>query len=248
MHRSKHPRHPISVDSQKKDAIAMISGEDKEKKRLEVVVKCDVAGTVEAVSASLEAIEVPDAEVEIIQAGIGQVSKSDILMAQTGSKLLIGFNVDVIAKLLPEIMNYGVEIRLYDTIYQLIEDVRKIASNLVAKEPKEKITGKAKVIATFKGGSKGIILGCEVLEGVLELGKDFRVITAMGPAYFGKIGSLKIEKNAVKTAKPGQQVGLSIPGWKKGKIGDWVECWEITYPEGGGIWQPRSGIFRFKSG
>jgi translation initiation factor IF-2 len=85
------------------------------------------------------------------------------------------------------------------------------------------------------------------LEGVLELGKDFRVITAMGPAYFGKIGSLKIEKNVVKTAKPGQQVGLSIPGWKKGKIGDWVECFEISQPEGGGPWRPRNGIFRFKS-
>lgn len=245
---SKHPRHQMSVESQKKDAAGMKSEEDKDKKKLEVVLKCDVAGTVEAVSASLVAIEVSDAEIEVIQASIGQVSKSDILMAQTGSKLLIGFNVDVIAKLQPEIMNYGVEIRLYDTIYQLTEDVRKIASNLVAKEPKEKITGKAKVIAIFKGGHKGIILGCEVLEGVLELGKDFRVITAMGPAYFGKIGSLKIEKNTVKTAKPGQQVGLSIPGWKKGKIGDWVECWEITYPEAGGAWKPRSGIFRFKSG
>jgi len=248
MSRSKRPRRQMPVYSPKKDATTILSGKDKEKMKLEIVVKCDVAGTVEAVSASLEAIEVPDADVEVIQASIGQVSKSDILMAQTGSKLLIGFNVDVIAKLQPEIMNYGVEIRLYDTIYQLTEDVRKIASNLAAKEPKEKITGKAKVIATFKGGYKGIILGCEVLEGVLELGKDFRVITVMGPAYFGKIGSLKIEKNAVKTAKPGQQVGLSIPGWKKGKIGDWVECWEITYPEGGGPWQPRSGIFRFKSG
>ncbi|UCH20360.1 MAG: hypothetical protein JSU83_17655 [Deltaproteobacteria bacterium] len=221
---------------------------DKDKKKLEVVVKCDVAGTVEAVSSSLEAIESPDAVVEVIQAGIGRISKSDVLMAQTGSKLLIGFNVEVTPKLQSEIMNYGVEIRLYDTIYQLTEDVRKIANNLAAKEPEEKITGKAKVIATFKGGHKGIILGCEVREGSLETGKDFRVITAMGPAYFGKIGSLQIEKNAVKIAKPGQQVGLSIPGWKKGKIGDWVECYEITQPEGSEPWQPRSGILRFKNG
>jgi translation initiation factor IF-2 len=238
----------MSADSRKKDAIGMKSEEDKEKKKLEVVVKCDVAGTVEAVKASLEAIAVPGAEVAVIQAGVGQISKSDVLMAQTGSKLLIGFNVDVVSKLQSEVMNYGVEIRLYDTIYQLTEDVRKIAGNLVSKEPEEKITAKAKVIATFKGGHKGIILGCEVLEGALELGKDFRVITAMGPAYFGKIGSLKIEKNAVKIAKPGQQVGLNIPGWKKGKIGDWVECWEIVYPEGNGPWKPRSGIFRFTSG
>ena len=245
---SKHPKHPMSPVSQKIDTTEMKSSEDKEKQKLEVVVKCDVAGTVEAVKASLEAITVPDAEVAVIQAGIGQVSKSDILMAQTGSKLLIGFNVDVVSKLQSEIMNYGVEIRLYDTIYQLTEDVRKIAGNLVAKEPQEKITAKAKVIATFKGGHKGIILGCEVLEGTLEVGKDFRVITAMGPAYFGKIGSLKIEKNAVKRATPGQQVGLNIPGWKKGKVGDWVECWEIIHPEGGGPWKPQNGIFRFTSG
>jgi translation initiation factor IF-2 len=245
---SKQLRHHVSADSQKKDATGRQSGQDQEKKKLEVVVKCDVAGTVEAVTASLEAIEVPQAEVEVIQSGIGQVSKSDILMAQTGSKLLIGFNVDVISKLQQEIMNYGVEIRLYDTIYQLTEDVKKIANNLVAREPKEKITGKAKVIATFKGSHKGIILGCEVLEGVLERGTDFRVITAMGPAYFGKIESLKIEKNAVKIAKPGQQVGLSIPGWKKGKVGDWVESWKIVYPKGEGPWKPRSGIFRFTSG
>jgi translation initiation factor IF-2 len=73
-----------------------------------------------------------------------------------------------------------------------VESQKKDATGMKSGEDKEKITGKAKVIATFKGGHKGIILGCEVLEGVLELGKDFRVITAMGPAYFGKIGSLKI--------------------------------------------------------
>ncbi len=228
--------------------MAQKSMKKKEKNKLEIVLKCDVAGTTEAVSASLEAIEATDAEVKVIHAGIGHVSKSDILMAQTGSRLLIGFNVDVIPKLQAEIMNYGVEIRLYDTIYRITEDITKIASHLIAKEPEEKITGKAKVIATFKGGKKGIILGCEVLEGTLELGKDFRVITAMGPAYFGKIGSLRIEKTSVKIAKPGQQVGLSIPGWKKGKVGDWVECFETVRPSDSAPWTPRSGIFRFKSG
>jgi translation initiation factor IF-2 len=244
---SKHARHKKPGEPGRRDGTGRNWEGQRDKNSLEVVVKGDVAGTVEAVSASLEAIETPQAEIEVIQAGIGHISKSDILMAQTGSKLLIGFNVEVMPKLQSEIMNYGVEIRLYDTIYQLTEDVKKIANNLVAKEPEEKITGKAKVIATFKGGRKGIILGCEVLEGTLEVGKDFRVITVMGPAYFGKIGSLQIENNAVKVAKAGQQVGVSVPGWKKGKIGDWVECYEITQPEGGEPWRPRSGIFRFKS-
>jgi translation initiation factor IF-2 len=221
---------------------------EKEKKKLEIVLKCDVAGTAEAVSDSLEAIKATDAEVKIIQAGIGYISKSDILMAQTGSRLLVGFNVDVIPKLQAEIMEYGVEIRLYDTIYRITEDIKKIADNLIPKEPEERITGKAKVIATFKSSQKGIILGCEVQEGTLELGKEFRVITVMGPAYFGKIGSLKIEKNAVKIAKPGQQVGLSVPGWKKGKVGDWVECYETAHPSDSKPWVPRGGVFRYKSG
>ncbi|MGD2269358.1 MAG: hypothetical protein PVI06_03080 [Desulfobacterales bacterium] len=244
---SKHSRHKKPGEPGRRDGTGGNRQGQKDREILEVVVKGDVAGTVEAVSASLEAIATPQANIEVIQAGVGHISKSDILMAQTGSKLLIGFNVEVMPRLQSEIMNYGVEIRLYNTIYRLTEDVKKIANNLVAIEPEEKITGKAKIIATFKGGRKGIILGCEVLEGTLEIGKDFRVITVMGPAYFGKIRSLQIEKNAVNIAKPGQQVGLSVPGWKKGKIGDWVECYEITRPEGGEPWRPQSGIFRIKS-
>ena len=213
--------------------------------KLEIVLKCDVAGTAEAIAASLSEIKVPGVQIDLIQTGIGNVSKSDVLMARTGSKLVIGFNVDIMPKLKHEIKEFGVEVRLYDTIYKLTEDLRKIAQSFhITSPPEEKITGKAKVIATFKPSSKGVVIGCEVLEGLIELGKEFRVITAMGPAYFGKITSLQIERRNVKSAKPGQQVGIKLVGWNKARVDDLVECYESQQQKGSGPWKANSGIIR----
>jgi translation initiation factor IF-2 len=221
------------------------TGNDDQK--LEVVLKSDVVGTVEAISASLSEIHIPGVKIDLIQAGIGNVSKSDVLMARTGSKLVVGFNVSTMPKMEQEIKEFGVEVRLYDTIYKITADIRKIAQSLIAQEPEEKIIGKAKIIATFGSGRKSAIIGCEVLEGTIELGKDFRVITAMGPAYFSKITSLQIERQNVRVGKAGQQVGIKLTDWKKAKVGDLVECFEVIQQKGGGPWKPRSGVFRTRS-
>jgi len=208
-----------------------ISSHPVAQQKLEVVLKCDVAGTAEAVSASLAEINVPGVQIDLIQIGIGNVSKSDVLMARTGSKLVLGFSVDTMPKLEQEIKEYGVEVRLYDTIYKLNEDMRKIAQSFNIKQSAEKITAKAKVIAIFRSSPKGVVIGCEVLEGRIDLGNEFRVITAMGPAYFGKIISLQIERQQVKTANPGQQVGIKLEGWNKAKVDDLVECYESIKPK-----------------
>ncbi len=207
-------------------------------------MKCDVAGTAEAISASLAEIDVPGVQIDLIQIGVGHVSKSDVLMARTGSRLVVGFNVDTIPKLEQEIKEFGVEVRLYDTIYKLTEDIRKIAQSLKTQEPQEKITGKAKVIASFKTSQKGMIIGCEVFEGVIELGNTFRVITAMGPAYVGKITSLQIDRQNVKSAKPGNQVGIKLEGWNKAKVDDLVECFQVLQPKDGSRWKAGRGIVR----
>lgn len=212
--------------------------------KLEIVLKCDVAGTAEAITASLAEIEVPGVQINLIQTGVGNISKSDVLMARTGSKLVVGFSVDTVPKLEQEIKEFGVEVRLYDTIYKLTEDIRKIAQSFKSREAEDKITGKARVIATFNISQKGMVIGCEVLAGAIEVGKDFRIITAMGPAYFGKITSLQIERQNVRSAKPGNQIGIKLEGWNKAKVDDLVECFETIRLKGGGHWKAKSGIVR----
>ena len=229
--------------SRKKKKHKTTSGAEAEPK-LEIVLKCDVAGTAEAISANLAEIEVPGVQIDVIQTGVGNISKSDVMMALTGSKLVVGFSVDTMPKLEQEIKEVGVEVRLYDTIYKLTEDIRKIAQSFKSREPDEKITGKAKVIATFNISSKGMVIGCEVLEGIIETGKDFRVITAMGPTYFGKITSLQIERQHVKSAKPGKQIGIKLDGWNKAKVDDLVECFEILRAKSDSRWAAKSGIVR----
>lgn len=233
MKKQPYAQRPVGLDS----------GNDLRK--LEIVVKCDVAGTLEAVTASLAEISVPGVQVIVIQAGIGTVSKSDVLMAVTGSRLIVGFNVEVMPRLENEVQDHGVEVRLYQVIYTLIEDVGEIAGSLTAKpEPPDNVTGKGKVIATFKTGGKGIIIGFEILDGTFEQGKDFRVISAMGPVYTGKIESLQVEKTPVKSARAGQQAGLRIADWKKARIGDLVECFAFVQHQGQGTWKPKPGIRR----
>ena len=221
----------------------MSSGPDAIQK-LEIVLKSDVAGTAEAIGASLAEIDVPGVQIDLIQTGVGNISKSDVMMARTGSKLVVGFSVDTTPKLEQEVKEFGVEVRLYDTIYKLTEDIRMIAQSFKSRESEEKITGKARVIATFKTSQKGMIIGCEVLEGSINLGNNFRVITAMGPAYLGKITSLQIEKQNVKSAKPGNQIGIKLEGWNKAKVDDLVECFESVQPKGPSRWKAGSGIIR----
>jgi translation initiation factor IF-2 len=150
-------------------------------------------------------------------------------------------------KVQQEIRQHDVEIRLYDTIYTLTQDFKRIAEHMFAREPEEKITGTAKVIATFKKGRKGIIIGCEIMSGAIDAGKKFRVISAMGQAYSGKISSLQVKRKNVKTGKPGQEIGIKIDNWDKAKIGDLVECYTTVKTSGERPWRPRPGVFRSTS-
>jgi translation initiation factor IF-2 len=247
MKRKKHAKHGEvpSVETIAHPSKILKSKERNKKKKLEIVLKCDSAGSEEAVVASLSALQVPEIELKVIHSDVGSITKSDLLLALTASKLILGFNVGVAPKIEPLCREQGIEIRLYDVIYNLTKDLQSIADGLVpSEEEDEKITGKAKVIALFKSSRKGIILGCEVLEGTLSVGKRFRIVSAMGPVYTGQIESLHIQKDRVKEAKPHQQVGLKVIGLKKASIGDLVECFEIAKTAGSGIWQPTGRVFK----
>lgn len=223
------------------------TGETEGKATLELVLKADTVGTTEAVISGLKALHTGDVIVDVIHAGAGDISKSDLLMAETGSRLVAGFNVHLLPRIKEEASQKGIEIRLYDVIYKLMDDIREITQRMLPPDEEEKITGRARVIALFPGGRKGVILGCEVLEGILAVGKKFRLISDPGTVYVGTIASLHIETKAVKEATVSQQVGLKIPGFNRAKIGDLVECFE-TFPPRHPRWRPRGGAFDLRTG
>lgn len=216
--------------------------------KLEIVLKCDSIGSAEAVSSALLKAVPPGIDVRIIYSGVGDIHKSDIMMAETGSRLIAGFQVGVPPGADMELKEHGVETRLYDVIYKLTEDIRNIAETLVSRVSQEEtILGNARVIALFKSSRKGIIIGCEVLGGHLAVGQHFRIISAMGPVYSGIIESMHIEKDKVQKATPGQKAGIKIRDFDKAKIGDLVESFRPLSQKTPPSWQPEGGVINLQS-
>jgi len=218
---------------------------DKKQLTLALVVKGDADGSEEAVCSTLLTSPVPGVALEILHKGVGDICKNDVLTAADGSSLVIGFNVGVHPGIHELCRDRGVEIRLYSVIYQVQKDIIAIAESLLPREEEETILGGATVIALFKSSRKGIILGCRVEQGRLQVGDRFRVISAMGPIYFGTIESLHIEKDAVTRATAGQEVGIKIRDFKAVKIGDAVESYRIVPPSRKDKWSPSGNILQF---
>ena len=211
-------------------------------KKLEIVLKCDTSGCSEAIISSILSISLPEVEISIISSGVGSINKSDVFMAETGSRLIIGFNVGIMPDIVQMAAAKTIDIRLYEVIYRVLEDVESIARSLITHEFTEVVLGTAKVIELFKSSRKGIILGCEVLTGKFSWGNSFRILGAMGLKYVGRIESLHIEKDAVKEARKGQQVGLKIKDFNKGKIGDIVESFQSGAEQKVKAWHPKGII------
>jgi len=212
--------------------------------RLELVLKCDSIGSVEAVTAGLSSITVPDVEVLVVHSGIGHISGSDILFAETSGRLIVGFQVNVVPGIASLLKAHGVEVRLYDLVYALIDDIRTLAEGLAPAAPNETILGSAKVIALFKSTRKGIILGCEVTSGFLSVGRHFRIISAMGPVYSGVISSMRIGENVVQKAVAGQRAGIKLADFKNVRLGDIVEAYSVPPSKKVPAWRPSGEIIR----
>lgn len=212
--------------------------------KLEIVLKCDSMGSVEAVTSAISEMVLPDADVTIIRSGVGAVTKSDILLAETAGRLVVGFQVDVMPGMEKILKEHRVEVRLSQVIYQLTSDIREIAESLIPAVSQEQIMGTAKVIALFKSTRRGIIIGCEVREGFLAVGQRFRIVAAMGPVYSGTIQSLHIGENATQKATAGQQVGIKIKDFSKAKIGDLVESYRPLRPTQAPTWEPSGAIIK----
>lgn len=197
-------------------------------KELNLIIKGDVQGSVEAMKKALEGIVHPDVKVRIIHSSIGGIKESDVMLASASNAIVIGFNVRPELKASQAAEKEGVDIRLYNVIYDAIEDVKKALEGMLKPTLREKILGKAEVRQIFQTSRFGAIAGCYVLEGFISRGSDgVRVIRDNVVVYEGKISSLKRFKDDVREVSAGYECGLTIENYNDFKIGDIIEDYLI---------------------
>ncbi len=198
-----------------------------ELKELNIVLKADTQGTLEALQASLQKLSTEKVKVNVIRSGIGAISESDVMLASASNAIVIGFNVKPTSQARDAAKREGVDIKFYNVIYQLIDDVKKAMAGLLEPTYVEEVTGIAEVRATFKVPKVGIVAGCYVKEGVINRNNNVRVIRDGVVIYTGKIGSLKRFKDDVREVAAGYECGLRIEGFQDIKVGDVIEAFEV---------------------
>jgi translation initiation factor IF-2 len=202
-----------------------------ELKDLKIVLKADTQGTLEALDASLQKLSTDKVKVTIIRKGIGAITESDVMLASASEAIVIGFNVKPTSQAKETAKQEGVDIRFYDVIYHLLEDIKKAMEGLLEPVYEEVITGVAEVRATFKVPKVGIVAGCYVKEGVISRNNKVRVIRDGVVVFTGGIASLKRFKEDVKEVQAGYECGLKIENFNDVKVGDIIEAFEVRKVE-----------------
>jgi translation initiation factor IF-2 len=202
-----------------------------ELKDLKIVLKADTQGTLEALDASLQKLSTDKVKVTIIRKGIGAITESDVMLASASDAIVIGFSVKPTSQAKEIAKQEGVDIRFYDVIYHLLEDIKKAMEGLLEPVYEEVITGVAEVRATFKVPKVGIVAGCYVKEGVISRNNKVRVIRDGVVVFTGGIASLKRFKEDVKEVQAGYECGLRIENFNDVKVGDIIEAFEVRKVE-----------------
>ena len=197
-------------------------------KELNIILKGDVDGSVEALSDSLQKLSTDEVAVNILQKGVGQISESDVLLATASDAIIIGFQVrpSTQAKKLAE--EEEIQIKLYSVIYAAIDDVKEAMEGMLSVKEEEVIVGNAEVRNTFKVSKIGTIAGCMVIDGVMKRNNGCRLIRDGVVVYEGEISSLKRFKDDAPEVKKGFECGIGIKGYNDIKEGDVIESYEMV--------------------
>ena len=193
---------------------------------LNLVVKGDVDGSIEALSDALIKLSTPEIQVHVLHKGVGAISESDVTLAAASDAIIIGFQVRPSAAARKEAEKEGVEIRLYSVIYKAIEEVKDAMEGLLSPEIKEEVTGTAEVLQTYHISKVGTIAGAIVRDGKIKSKSKVRVIRDGIVIYTGELGSLKRFKDDVKEVVSGYDCGLSVQGYNDIREGDIIEAYE----------------------
>ena len=196
-------------------------------KTLPIIIKGDVDGSIDALSENLVKLNNDEVEIKVIHKAVGMVTESDVLLAEASSAVIVGFGVQVSSNAKLQASQAGVDIRIYNVIYNVVDEIKLALEGLLEPEKVEKILGKAIVQQQFKIPNLGFIAGSKVTEGVIKRNLQARLFREEELIVDGKINSLKRFKDDIKEVKEGLECGIGIEGVKKYKEGDIIEAYEI---------------------
>ena len=191
-----------------------------------LIVKADVQGSVEALRESLLKIETEEAKVRVVASGVGGITESDANLAVTSNAIVVGFNVRADATARRVVEEHGLDLRYYSIIYEVIDDVKKAISGLLSPEIKEEIIGLAEVRDVFRSSKLGAIAGCMVTEGTVKRHNPIRVLRDNVVIYEGELESLRRFKDDVNDVKAGTECGIGVKNYNDVKSGDQIEVFE----------------------
>jgi translation initiation factor IF-2 len=197
------------------------------RKEFPLVVKADVQGSLEAILGSLEKLGTDEVAARILHAGVGGISESDVTLAEGFSAAIIGFSVRANKEAAAAAKRNGIEIRYYNIIYDLVDDVKKAMSGLLAPTLRETMLGNAQILEVFNISKVGKVAGCRVTDGTVERGANVRLIRDNVVVHEGKLSTLKRFKDEVKEVQAGQECGMAFENYGDMRVGDIIECYRV---------------------
>ncbi|HEX7070371.1 MAG TPA: translation initiation factor IF-2, partial [Rhodothermales bacterium] len=197
-------------------------------RELNLIIKADVGGSVEALADSLLKLSTSEVAVSIIHSGVGAITESDVMLASASDAVIIGFNVRPMAGARQLAEREEIDIRMYSIIYNAIEDVRDALEGLLSPEESERTIGAAEVRETFKVPKAGMVAGCYIVEGRIHRNDRIRIVRDGVVIYTGGIASLRRFKEDVREVTSGYECGISIENYNDLKVGDQIEAFEIV--------------------
>jgi translation initiation factor IF-2 len=198
-----------------------------EKRLLPLVIKSDVQGSSEAIQGALAKLGTDEVAVQILQAGVGGITESDVILAHASGAGVIGFNVRADKLARERAKRDGVDVRYYNIIYNVVDDIKAVLSGMLAPEIREKFLGNAEILEVFDISKVGKVAGCRVTDGVVRRGAKVRLIRDNVVIHEGDLSTLKRFKDEVREVQTGQECGMAFANYQDMKKGDTIECFEV---------------------
>lgn len=197
------------------------------RKELPLVVRADVQGSAEAIVGALEKVSTEEVAARVIQAGVGGISESDVTLAEASGAIILGFNVRAHKEAREAAERAGIEIRYYNIIYDLVDDVKAAMSGLLAPTLREERLGEAQILEVFNVSKVGKVAGCRVLDGVVQRGAHVRLIRDNVVIHEGRLSQLKRFKDDAREVTSGQECGMAFENYQDMRQGDIIECYRV---------------------